>query len=167
MDRETHRFSARLDRELHRDQGDSAEGEFRAHPMRGEWNYRVGRGDGAMEATIELGANRSSAAAARSFVRAKLAEGGRQDLCENAALLTSELVANAILHARSAVDITVRLGADGLRVAVLDDNTEVPTKIEDRDELEGGRGLLLVDALADSWGVSRGESRKAVWFEVA
>ena len=120
-----------------------------------------------MEATIELGANRSSAAAARSFVRRKLAEGGREDLCENAALLTSELVANAILHARSAVGITVRLGADGLRVAVLDDNTEVPTKIEDRDELEGGRGLLLVDALADSWGVSRGESRKAVWFEVA
>ena len=93
-----------------------------------------------------------------------------------AALLTSELVANAVEHARTPVRLHIRLLADQvLRVEVHDDagaSDELEALIADPparvDPLAlRGRGLLLVRRLADRFGLSpRADGGKAVWFEL-
>jgi anti-sigma regulatory factor (Ser/Thr protein kinase) len=120
-----------------------------------------------MEATIRLSPHPTSARAAREFVAGTLLRWGRKDQTEAAVLLTSELVTNAIIHARTQVAVTMRLGGETLRVVVLDESKEHPSRRSGADELGGGRGLKLVEALAASWGVSPEGSGKAVWFELA
>jgi len=92
---------------------------------------------------------------------------GRPDQTEAAVLLTSELVTNAIVHARTQVAVTVQLDDASLRVVVVDESAEPPNRREGADHLGGGRGLRLVEALAASWGVSPEGHGKAVWFELA
>jgi anti-sigma regulatory factor (Ser/Thr protein kinase) len=87
-------------------------------------------------------------------------------------LLTSELVANSVLHADhdAAAEIRVALvvARDAVRVAVTDPGSPKPPSVQPRDPLRtGGRGLLLVERLSDSWGTDRvatGHTR--VWFEM-
>jgi anti-sigma regulatory factor (Ser/Thr protein kinase) len=119
-----------------------------------------------MEATIRLSPHPTSARAAREFVAGTLLRWGRRDQTEAAVLLTSELVTNAIIHARTQVAVTIRLADEALRVVVLDESKEHPSRRSGNDELGGGRGLKLVEALAASWGVSPEGSGKAVWFEL-
>ncbi|HEY1634204.1 MAG TPA: ATP-binding protein [Acidimicrobiales bacterium] len=119
-----------------------------------------------MEASIRLSPHPTSARAAREFVARTLLEWGRQDQTEAAVLLTSELVTNAIIHARTEVAVTMRAAGDGLRVVVLDESDEQPSPRSEADELGGGRGLKLVDAVAASWGVAPQGRGKAVWFEL-
>jgi anti-sigma regulatory factor (Ser/Thr protein kinase) len=83
-------------------------------------------------------------------------------------LLVSELVTNAIVHARTTATVNVRRAAGALRIAVSDDSAAPPT-LDLHPELaaEGGRGLLIVSMLATRWGVERGSAGgKAVWFEL-
>ncbi len=119
-----------------------------------------------MEATIRLSPHPTSARAAREFVAQTLLQWGRRDQTEAAVLLTSELVTNAIIHARTGVAVTMRLADDALRVVVLDESTEQPRRRSGTDQLAGGRGLKLVEAMAASWGVSPEGGGKAVWFEL-
>jgi two-component sensor histidine kinase len=101
---------------------------------------------------------------ARSFVGGTLDRWGRRDLVEVAVLLTSELVTNAVVHARTELVVTVSRDGDRARVAVHDEESIPPHRRE--AGLDGGRGLALVEALAGSWGTfSQGEG-KAVWFEL-
>jgi anti-sigma regulatory factor (Ser/Thr protein kinase) len=117
-------------------------------------------------ATIRLSPDPTSARVARQFVGDALKGWGTTDQVETAMLLTSELVTNAILHART--DITVTLRGDGpLTVTVLDQSVDGPSGRQVRDPLDSGGGLRLVDALAASWGVTTEERGKAVWFELA
>lgn len=90
-----------------------------------------------------------------------------EDITDTAALLVSELVTNAIVHGRSSAIVEVHRPADTLRVAVRDDNPELPP-IGNHPELghEAGRGLLIVAMLAPKWGIEAGEGGKAVWFEL-
>jgi anti-sigma regulatory factor (Ser/Thr protein kinase) len=120
-----------------------------------------------MEATIRLSPHPTSARAAREFVAGTLLRWGRRDQTEAAVLLTSELVTNAIIHARTQVAVTMRLADEALRVVVHDESKEHPNRRSETDELAGGRGLKLVDALAASWGVAPEGKGKAVWFELA
>jgi anti-sigma regulatory factor (Ser/Thr protein kinase) len=120
-----------------------------------------------MEATIRLSPHPTSARAAREFVDQTLNGWGRPEQTEAAVLLTSELVTNAIIHARTQVAVTVRAADEGLRVMVVDESEEQPSPRWETDELGGGRGLKLVDALAASWGVAPEAGGKAVWFELA
>jgi anti-sigma regulatory factor (Ser/Thr protein kinase) len=120
-----------------------------------------------MEASIRLSPHPTSARAAREFVADTLLRWGRPERTEAAVLLTSELVTNAILHARTQVAVTVHQLGSSLRVYVLDESTEQPRSRGDSDELAGGRGLKLVEAVATSWGVSPEGHGKAVWFELA
>jgi anti-sigma regulatory factor (Ser/Thr protein kinase) len=120
-----------------------------------------------MEATIRLSPHPTSARAAREFVADTLVRWGRPGQTEAAVLLTSELVTNAIVHARTQVAVTVHLMDESLRVYVLDESTHQPSPRSDGDQLAGGRGLKLVEALAASWGVSPEAQGKAVWFELA
>ena len=90
------------------------------------------------------------------------------EVMHDAVLLTSELVANAVLHGRPAVEVTVRVTPDALWVAVTDRD---PTPPALADQLldpaqTSGRGLFIVRALASSWGIDlrRDPPGKTVWF---
>jgi anti-sigma regulatory factor (Ser/Thr protein kinase) len=120
-----------------------------------------------MEEIIRLSPHPTSARAAREFVAKTLVGWGRVQQMEAAVLLTSELVTNAIIHARTRVVVTLRVVGEGLRVAVLDESIERPYRRRPDGHLGGGRGLMLVEALADSWGVSTERHGKSVWFELA
>ncbi|MCW2905881.1 MAG: hypothetical protein JWL68_670 [Actinomycetia bacterium] len=125
----------------------------------------------------------AAVAAARKFVRdtlcswldagpgpapAAAADGG---LVDDAVLLTSELVTNAVVHAGTQVQVTCKLAAGAVEVVVRDSHPArmVPSPAPDDTvpaERTGGRGLLLPSALAAAWGVSYGTDAKAVWFRM-
>jgi anti-sigma regulatory factor (Ser/Thr protein kinase) len=120
-----------------------------------------------MQASIALNPHPTGAVAARQFVVGALQRAGRQDLTDTAALLSSELVTNVVLHARSDMIVEVDLDDTRLRVSVIDSSDEPARRRETTTLLEEhGRGLQIVDALATSWGVNAGPRGKAVWFEL-
>ena len=91
---------------------------------------------------------------------------GCDDAIPDAQLLVSELVTNAVLHARSATLVTVERNGTTLRVSVEDDSPAQPRLRELGPEAVTGRGLLLVDRIAQRWGVDPRAAGKCVWFEV-
>jgi anti-sigma regulatory factor (Ser/Thr protein kinase) len=120
-----------------------------------------------MQDSISLSPHPTGAVAARQFVEGTLRRWGREDLSETAALLSSELVTNAILHARSDMIVGVDLDGNRLRVTVFDRSDEPPRHRATVPPLEEhGRGLQVVDALATSWGVNESIRGKSVWFEL-
>ncbi|MBP2405522.1 Phosphoserine phosphatase RsbU [Streptomyces netropsis] len=113
-----------------------------------------------------------SVASARSFVRDTLQGWGFPDVIDDAVVLTSELVTNAVVHAGTAADVLcVRLDT-GVRVEVADryPERELPLQSPGRHfggvDREGGRGLLLCSALAGRWGVEYSATHKKVWFQL-
>ncbi len=93
-------------------------------------------------------------------------------LVDDAVLLVSELVTNAVVHAGTPVQVTCKLAASGVEVVVRDSHPAKmvpgPARDEQRPaERTSGRGLLLPSALASAWGVSYGARSKAVWFRMA
>jgi anti-sigma regulatory factor (Ser/Thr protein kinase) len=109
----------------------------------------------------------SSVPEARRFVR-RIAERTRaQRVVRAAELLVSELMTNAVLHARRSIQVVVVLDDRRLRVEVSDDGPGTP-RIEGKSVWsESGRGLLLVDKISDRWGVEPVDDTKCVWFELA
>jgi anti-sigma regulatory factor (Ser/Thr protein kinase) len=103
---------------------------------------------------------------ARAFVASVLKARGLADLVERAELLTSEVVTNAILHARSPVRLVVEAHSSSALVEVKDASspTQVVVAGEEVAEADRGRGMLLVDALSDRWGWWQVEDGKVVWF---
>ena len=81
-------------------------------------------------------------------------------------LLTSELVTNAVLYARSDVVLRVSLDAAVVRISVHDDSPMAPVPRSPGREDTSGRGLALVDVLATTWGVALNGNGKEVWFEL-
>jgi anti-anti-sigma factor len=86
-------------------------------------------------------------------------------LVARAVLLASELVANAVIHARTELRLRVELRGDLLHLAVRDGNPWMLRLVAIPDpEAEGGRGLWLVEQLARAWGVNRHpDGGKVVW----
>jgi len=82
-------------------------------------------------------------------------------------LLTSELVTNALLHARSAPELDVRLAGGRLRVAVFDATTAAPVRKRYGKDAATGRGLLLIESMATAWGTEPVDGGKVVWFELS
>ncbi|MFJ4671796.1 SpoIIE family protein phosphatase [Kitasatospora purpeofusca] len=119
-----------------------------------------------------------SASAARAFVRDALLGWGLPEVVDDAVVLVSELVTNAVVHAGTAAEVCC-LREDGtVRIEVTDHHPErglptfadVPTTASDHyadADGEGGRGLLMCAALAERWGVEYGSGRKTVWFRLA
>ena len=83
------------------------------------------------------------------------------------ALMTSEIVTNAVRHGSSPVTLGLRCGPHLVRVEVSDESTAPPVMSAAADDDEGGRGMLIVEALATRWGVRDRSPGKTVWFEVA
>jgi anti-sigma regulatory factor (Ser/Thr protein kinase) len=82
-------------------------------------------------------------------------------------LLVSEVVTNAVLHARSALSLCVVRQGDRIRVEVEDTSPVAPVVRPHDDTAMTGRGLALVAALAAEWGVQPTDRGKSVWFVVA
>lgn len=108
-----------------------------------------------------------AAAAARAHLR-RHARRLPPAALEDALILTSELVTNAIRHGRPAVTLAVALEPSALTVVVTDTSPLLPTLAPSPPppDSPGGRGLVIVDALADQWGIAPHPANpgKAVWF---
>jgi anti-sigma regulatory factor (Ser/Thr protein kinase) len=107
------------------------------------------------------------AGVARRFVAEALAEWDGSHDPSVAVLLTHELVANAIVHARTAVTLVIRFDAPLLTIEVHDESEKLPRpRHPDRRE-EHGRGLEFVAQLADDWGFREKDGGgKVVWFDL-
>ena len=120
----------------------------------------------------------AAVAAARRFVRDTLRtwqvagrSASQDELVDDAVLLTSELVTNAVVHAGTPVQVTCRLAAGAVEVVVLDRHPVqlIPDpQLAEITEAErtSGRGLMLPSELASSWGVTYARTAKAVWFRL-
>jgi serine phosphatase RsbU (regulator of sigma subunit)/anti-sigma regulatory factor (Ser/Thr protein kinase) len=106
----------------------------------------------------------------RGELRDALRRWGVSDLIDTAELLSSELVTNAIRHTDRDAMFTARLyreaGSARLRVEVEDESDLWPTRRTPGEQASSGRGLMLVEALADGWGVEPRGSGKRMWFEL-
>jgi len=103
-----------------------------------------------------------SVTAARHFVREAL-RGQPLESAELAELMTSELATNSVRHAHSKFEITILLGQE-IRVEVRDCGGGDPERLSPSPEDPSGRGLLIVESMAEQWGVRRSERGKTVWF---
>lgn len=110
----------------------------------------------------------ASASRARRLVRAALNTWDLGPLIEDGTLIISELVGNAARHSGCRlVRISVRLPDRGrVRLAVTDKCPQPLTAQEPRHDDESGRGLMLVDAMADRWGTEYRTWGKIVWAEL-
>ena len=102
---------------------------------------------------------------ARHWVAAFLSEVDEEQR-QTAVLLTSELVTNAVLHTATDITVTAEVGGPGIRVEVADGSREAPTAKDYGHEAATGRGLTVLDTLADDWGTEIDELGKVVWFEL-
>ncbi|MFE6522571.1 SpoIIE family protein phosphatase [Streptomyces sp. NPDC057794] len=113
-----------------------------------------------------------SVASARSFVRDTLQGWGFADIVDDAVVLTSELVTNAVVHAGTSADVLCLRSDEGVRIEVADryPEREVPLQgvavTMGSPDREGGRGLQLCAALAGRWGVEYTSTHKTVWFQL-
>ncbi|MYS64044.1 ATP-binding protein [Streptomyces sp. SID5473] len=148
--------------------GSSADGHGRYGGVPGQtWgreqlHRRMGCGD--LESVPEV----------RHGLREMLGQWGSRGTADVAELLASELVTNALIHTDHGAVVTATVGSETLRVEVRDFVEGFPeppvTRSEARQEADlldtHGRGLALVQSLADSWGVRTQRAGKVVWFEL-
>ncbi|WP_327748252.1 ATP-binding protein [Streptomyces europaeiscabiei] len=121
----------------------------------GQLKRRLGRAD--LKAVPE----------ARRALRELLRQWGRPERSEIAELLTSELVTNALVHTDHDAVLTATVSPRGLHVEVRDFVGRRPRpRVPNADDSTHGRGLFLVQALADTWGVRAHGVGKAVWFDL-
>lgn len=119
---------------------------------------------------LSLGSGPRGVRDARRWVVSTCHDIGRGDLVECAELGVSELVTNALLHARPPLSVRVRGTREHPRVEVRDGSTEVPLMpsddVQDEDDLllTFGRGLSIVARCSAAWGVEVEEDGKLVWF---
>ncbi|MFF4509041.1 SpoIIE family protein phosphatase [Streptomyces sp. NPDC001401] len=113
-----------------------------------------------------------SVATARSFVRDTLQGWGFADIVDDAVVLTSELVTNAVVHAGTSADVLCLRSDEGVRIEVADRYPEREIPLQGHPvnmgspDREGGRGLQLCAALAGRWGVEYTPTHKQVWFQL-
>ncbi|MEU4659279.1 ATP-binding protein [Streptomyces sp. NPDC023723] len=112
-------------------------------------------------------------AVARTTLKAVLGAHGLGEFTDRAALLTSELTTNAVRHSLGPATVRLRWANPVLRVSVTDTCPLVPVLFGPVGaDAEGGRGLFILDLLADDWGGCRlgeevfGLGGKSVWFEL-
>jgi len=90
------------------------------------------------------------------------------DLVASVEVLISELATNAVRHARTLFTVAAIWDGVTLRVEVSDTSPLAPRpQLAARQDREGGRGLLLVDAIATEWGVDLHPDGKTIWFTIS
>lgn len=108
----------------------------------------------------------SEVGAARRFLTATLRGWDCEAIADTARLLASELLTNAVAHATGPVTMRLRLADGGLTVEVADRSTRLPRMRQAAPTDEAGRGLALLDTLADAWGTRPAPDGKTVWFRL-
>ncbi|MEU9302524.1 SpoIIE family protein phosphatase [Streptomyces sp. NPDC048269] len=125
----------------------------------------TGRGGGPLRQRLEPG-DTEAPTMARHLIRAAVAAWGAADMADEIELAADELMTNALVHTEGGGDVGMRLTADGrIRIEVEDSSSALPRPREAGDWAVSGRGLLLVDRLADAWGVEPRGGGKCVWCE--
>ncbi len=113
--------------------------------------------------TLELPVDASTPKAARSAVAQRF---GDEHRCADLLLCVSEVVTNAIRHARTPARMTVTRRRHHVRVEVIDASAALP-ELQPLDlRAASGRGLQIVDRLASRWGADHTAKGKVVWFEL-
>jgi anti-sigma regulatory factor (Ser/Thr protein kinase) len=143
------------------------EARVRASAMRGKHRSVPFQSGNDMSQALkpELGAP----AQARRSVASALDAWGLDPISDDAILLTSELVTNAVLHAGTPIVLVVQHIQRGVRIEVNDDAPSLPERryAGGGPPRGDGRGVWLLDQLADRWGVQRRPHySKFVWFEL-
>ena len=107
--------------------------------------------------------------AARDFVATVLRDDVFEGDADAALLLVSELATNAVRHAGTSFEVTVEVQGPSVRVAVIDgDISHLPRRRHPGADETSGRGLLIVEELAERWGTEEvGNGSKSVWFILA
>lgn len=122
----------------------------------------------AAEYVLELDPELGSAARARRFLAASLGSELDAELYDDAALVVSELVTNAVTHAGSSCRLQLSLTPSSLRISVVDTGPGTPEPQPHSAVREHGRGLQLVGGIAAAWGIdAEPGGGKVVWAEVA
>jgi anti-sigma regulatory factor (Ser/Thr protein kinase) len=121
-----------------------------------------------LESSADFESDLTIVEVARQFVRRTLRSWRIEGEVEaDAVLLASELITNAVLHARTGIRVVLHTDGAALRVSVFDENPRLPTYEACSPEATSGRGLSLVQGMAGAWGVQRSDGGKVVWFEMA
>jgi anti-sigma regulatory factor (Ser/Thr protein kinase) len=120
-----------------------------------------------VERHVRLDPVPESARQARVMVTEALVEAGRTEFDDSATLLVSELVTNAILHAGTTIEVVVAATSGGVYVGVSDRSAQLPVRREYDKQAATGRGLELVDIIAERYGTeTHDDGSKTVWFEL-
>jgi hypothetical protein len=121
-----------------------------------------------MQARIELPPDPTSPRVARHFVVTTLEAAGHDDLVDIATLLVTELVTNAVLHARTELVVEIDDDPrDALRFTVWDRSPLLPRVRHNSVAAATGRGLRLVEMLSSGWHADAVPDGKRVWFDLA
>jgi len=122
---------------------------------------------GPRSAVFRVAEQADEIASARRFTEHHGQAWGYDDVIDDAMIVVSELVTNAIMHARSACDLRLKDADHILRIEVIDGGHGSPELQRPAPHAEHGRGLLLVSAMCAAWGVDTlGDGRKMVWAEL-
>jgi anti-sigma regulatory factor (Ser/Thr protein kinase) len=120
---------------------------------RGQAEGMVRQRSGVLQARHRLEPALRAPSIARAFLRETLAAWGGTALVDDALVVADELVANAVLHAGTEMELRLALLGASLGIGVADRSPRRPALGRPGAGAESGRGLLLVDALADTWQV--------------
>ena len=120
--------------------------------------------------TLTLAAIETAPARSRTVIAEELTAWGVEHLMFPAQLVASELVSNAVLHAAPPVGLLIRRLEGGLLIGVHDRSgtAPMPSNSNPSDvDSQGGRGLVIVPAMARQWGTLLGTAEKIVWADIA
>jgi anti-sigma regulatory factor (Ser/Thr protein kinase) len=118
------------------------------------------------EAQMQIPPVSTGIGAARRFTRDQLKIWGLGSLADNAILMISELVTNAILHGGEGALLTLMVVDMKIRAEVRDSSPALPVVRSYSETATTGRGMVIVDALAADWGTYAVDGGKVVWFEL-
>ena len=116
--------------------------------------------------TLRLPPEPASATRARRVTRDHLATVCPDDALDVASLLVTELVSNAVVHARTDMLLVVDVVPGRIELRVQDGSPDDPERRELDPDAPSGRGLAIVEELATTWGVDRDRGQKVVWASI-
>ena len=121
----------------------------------------------ATSTSIDLPSDTTAPSRGRRFVDTVLRTlGARDEMVELATLLASEVITNAVVHGAGPIRLTLDHLPGALRVGVFDAAEATPARLDLGLDATSGRGIHLLESLADRWGVDTAPGGKVVWFEL-
>lgn len=121
----------------------------------------------AMQTSRALSADHRAPAEARAHVRDTLTAWGLAAAIDDAQILVSELVTNAVRHGSGPVELTLGRADGFIVLAVTDAAADLPPNPRDAaDSDPGGRGMFLINAMSARWGWRQEPASKTVWVEL-